>query len=50
MSDSKVALIAGYGIGISAGVAKKFGAEGYKVALLARTQSRLDEASAGEYT
>lgn len=48
MADSKVAVIAGYGSGISAAVAKRFGAEGYKLALLARTQSRLDEAVAGK--
>lgn len=47
MTDSKVAVIAGYGVGISAAAAKRFGQEGYKLALLARTQSRLDQAVAG---
>lgn len=40
---AKTILIAGYGPGISNGVAEKFGAEGFQVALVGRTQSRLDE-------
>lgn len=40
---AKTILIAGYGPGISNAVAEKFGAEGYQVALVGRTQSRLDE-------
>ncbi|KAJ3107031.1 hypothetical protein HDU97_005000 [Phlyctochytrium planicorne] len=42
--SEKVIVVAGYGPGVSNAVAEKFGALGYKVALLARTQSKLDEA------
>jgi len=38
----KTILVCGYGPGISHGVAKKFGAEGFAVALVARTESRVD--------
>eukprot|EP00775_Hariotina_reticulata_P003043 gene3043-3324_t len=41
---SKVAVVSGYGVGISAAVAKRLGSQGYKLALLSRTQSRLDNA------
>jgi NAD(P)-dependent dehydrogenase (short-subunit alcohol dehydrogenase family) len=41
-------VVAGYGPGISSAVAILFGKQGYKVALLARTQSKLDAAVAGE--
>jgi len=44
---SRVVVVAGYGRGISAAVSRKFGAEGFKLALLARTKSRLDESVAG---
>jgi short-subunit dehydrogenase len=40
---AKTILVAGYGPGISNGVAEKFAKEGYQVALVGRTQSRLDE-------
>lgn len=49
MPESKLAVIAGYGAGISAAFVNILGANGYKLALLARTQSRLDEAVAGEH-
>ena len=49
MATSKVAIVAGYGIGISAAVAKRLGAEGYKLALLARTQPRIDAAAKGKF-
>ena len=38
---SKTILIGGFGTGISVGVAEKFGAEGYAVALVARNADRL---------
>ncbi|KAJ3107030.1 hypothetical protein HDU97_004999 [Phlyctochytrium planicorne] len=41
----KVLVVAGYGPGISHNVALRFGGQGYKVALLSRTQSKLDEAA-----
>lgn len=44
---SKVTVVAGYGTGISAAVGKRFGSEGFHLALLARTASRLDAAVAG---
>jgi NADP-dependent 3-hydroxy acid dehydrogenase YdfG len=47
MSRSKLAAIAGYGSGISAAVARRFAAEGYKIALLGLTQEPLDAAAAG---
>jgi NADP-dependent 3-hydroxy acid dehydrogenase YdfG len=49
MSAAKVAVIAGYGVGISHGVAKHFGRQGYAVALLSRTASKVEAASAGEH-
>ena len=39
---NKTILVCGYGPGISDAVAKKFGAEGFSVALVARTASRLE--------
>lgn len=39
---SKTILIAGYGPGISNAVAEKFGAEGFRVALVARNRERLE--------
>ena len=45
---AKVAVIAGYGKGISASFSRKFGKDGFSLALLARTASRLDAAVAGE--
>lgn len=42
----KVAVVAGYGTGISAAVGRKFGSQGFHLALLARTASRLDAAVA----
>jgi NADP-dependent 3-hydroxy acid dehydrogenase YdfG len=39
---AKTILIAGYGPGISNAVAEKFGAEGYQIALIGRTQAKLD--------
>jgi short-subunit dehydrogenase len=44
---SKVCVVAGYGPGISAAFSKGFGKEGFNVALLARTASKLDAAVAG---
>lgn len=44
---TKVCVVAGYGPGISASFSRKFGQEGFSVALLARTASRLDAAVAG---
>ncbi|KAJ3105638.1 hypothetical protein HDU97_007845 [Phlyctochytrium planicorne] len=41
--SGKVIVVAGFGPGISRGVAEKFGQLGYKVALVSRTQSKLDE-------
>jgi NAD(P)-dependent dehydrogenase (short-subunit alcohol dehydrogenase family) len=46
--DAKVAIIAGYGIGISVAVAKRLGSEGYKLALLARTQTKVNAAAMGK--
>lgn len=43
---SKVVVVAGYGPGISAAVARKFGKEGFKVALLARTEAKLTKGAA----
>ncbi len=39
---SKTIVIVGFGTGISAAVAEKFGAEGFSVALVARSRERLD--------
>lgn len=44
---AKVAVVAGYGPGISHSFTRKFGKEGFNLALLARTASRLDAAVAG---
>jgi NAD(P)-dependent dehydrogenase (short-subunit alcohol dehydrogenase family) len=38
---SKTIVVVGFGVGVSAGVADKFGAEGYSVALVARSVDRL---------
>ena len=38
---AKTILVAGYGVGISAAVAEKFGAEGFQVALVGRTADKL---------
>jgi NAD(P)-dependent dehydrogenase (short-subunit alcohol dehydrogenase family) len=40
---AKTILVIGYGPGISAAVAKKFGAEGFSVGLVARNEARLAE-------
>lgn len=40
---SKTIVVVGFGPGISTGVAEKFGAEGFNVALVGRTKERLDE-------
>ena len=39
---SKTIIVVGFGPGISTGVAEKFGAEGFNVALVGRTRERLD--------
>src|ERR1700759_4856860 len=39
-------IVCGYGVGISAAVAKKFGSEGFQVAIVARDASRLEGAAA----
>lgn len=44
---SKVALVAGYGPGISSAFAKKFGSAGFNLALLSRTQAKVDAAATG---
>src|SRR5690242_16860032 len=43
---SKTIIVVGFGPGISTGVAEKFGAEGYNVALVGRTKQSLDAGSA----
>ncbi len=40
---AKVVLVCGYGPGISEAVARKFGSEGFVVALVGRTRSRVDQ-------
>ncbi len=40
---NKTILIGGYGPGISSAVARKFGGEGWQVALVGRTETRLEE-------
>lgn len=40
---AKVVLVCGYGPGISEAVARKFGTEGFVVALVGRTRSRVDQ-------
>jgi short-subunit dehydrogenase involved in D-alanine esterification of teichoic acids len=40
---AKTILIAGFGTGISVALAEKFGAEGFAVALAARTADRLGD-------
>lgn len=42
---SKTILIAGYGPGISEGVARKFGQEGFSVALVARNREKVEKAA-----
>jgi NADP-dependent 3-hydroxy acid dehydrogenase YdfG len=42
---AKTIVVCGYGTGISHAVARKFGSEGFQVALVARTASKLDEAA-----
>ncbi|KAJ3192632.1 hypothetical protein HK101_006212 [Irineochytrium annulatum] len=44
-SNSRVFICAGYGVGISSAVAKKFGALGFHLALLSRTESKGTEAA-----
>jgi NAD(P)-dependent dehydrogenase (short-subunit alcohol dehydrogenase family) len=39
---SKTIIVCGYGPGISAAVARKFGSEGYRVALVSRSADKLD--------
>ncbi len=39
---AKTLIVVGYGVGISAAVAEKFGSEGFSVALVARSKDRLD--------
>lgn len=43
----KVAVVAGYGSGISAAFSRKLVNEGFNLALVARTKSKLDAAAAG---
>lgn len=43
---TKVVIVAGYGTGISAAVATRFGGEGYNLALISRTAARLHMAVA----
>jgi NADP-dependent 3-hydroxy acid dehydrogenase YdfG len=43
---SKTIIVVGFGPGISTGVAEKFGAEGFNVALVGRSQERLDAGAA----
>jgi NAD(P)-dependent dehydrogenase (short-subunit alcohol dehydrogenase family) len=40
---SRTIIVCGYGPGISDGVARKFGAEGFSVALVARSAAKVDE-------
>ncbi len=44
---SKTIVVVGFGPGISTGVAEKFGAEGFAVALVGRSKDRLDSGVAG---
>ncbi|KXS13345.1 short-chain dehydrogenase/reductase SDR [Gonapodya prolifera JEL478] len=46
MSSSSIVVVAGFGPGISNSVAKKWGRLGFKVALVSRTKSRVDEGAA----
>lgn len=41
---AKTIIVVGYGVGISAAVAEKFGSEGFQVALVARSADRLEAA------
>lgn len=41
---AKTIIVVGYGVGISAAVAEKFGKEGFQVALVARTKDKLETA------
>lgn len=43
---AKTILIAGYGVGISDGVARKFGEQGFQVALVARNAEKVNKAAA----
>ena len=43
---AKTILIAGYGPGISEGIARKFGSEGFQVALVARNKDKVEKAAA----
>jgi NADP-dependent 3-hydroxy acid dehydrogenase YdfG len=42
---AKTIVICGYGVGISSSVARKFGSEGFQVALVARDANKLDQAA-----
>ncbi|KXS12263.1 hypothetical protein M427DRAFT_59619 [Gonapodya prolifera JEL478] len=42
MSSESIIVIAGYGSGISQSVARKWGKQGYKVALVSRTKAKVD--------
>lgn len=42
---ARTIVVCGYGSGISDGVARKFGAEGFQVALVARSKDKLDKAA-----
>lgn len=43
----KTIIVCGYGSGISAAVAKRFGSEGFQVALVARSAEKLEQSRAG---
>jgi NADP-dependent 3-hydroxy acid dehydrogenase YdfG len=45
MSSDKTIVVAGYGSGISDAVASRFGREGFKVALVARDATKLEQAA-----
>lgn len=42
-----VLVVGGFGPGISSAVAEAYGAKGFKLALISRTQSKLDKAAEG---
>ncbi len=46
-SNKKVIAVCGFGPGISSAVASLWGSKGFDVALLSRTQARLDKAAEG---
>lgn len=50
MGEEKLIAVAGYGPGISAAVARKFGRQGFKVALISRTKAKLEAAASGKMT